>query len=63
MYRLYKEQGKGFVPKLKKLLAAGSSRSPRDLAADIGFNITNEEFWQKGIDQFSEFVKMFEKTL
>ncbi|RDE15330.1 MAG: hypothetical protein C4K48_04615 [Candidatus Thorarchaeota archaeon] len=63
MYRLYKEQGNGFVPKLKKLLAAGSSRSPRALAADIGFDITTEAFWQKGIDQFSEFVKRFEKTL
>jgi oligoendopeptidase F len=63
MYRLYKEQGKDFVPKLKALLAAGSSRSPRDLAAEIGFDITTEEFWQKGIDQFKEFVSEFEKTL
>jgi oligoendopeptidase F len=63
MYRLYKEQGKEFVPKLKALLSAGSSRSPRDLAADIGFDVTTEEFWQKGIDQFSEFVKKFEETL
>jgi oligoendopeptidase F len=63
MYRLYKEQGKEFVPKLKALLAAGSSRSPRDLAADIGFDITKEEFWQKGIDQYSEFIKLFEDTL
>jgi oligoendopeptidase F len=63
MYRLYKEQGKEFVPKLKALLAAGSSRSPRDLAADIGFDITKEEFWQKGIDQYSEFIKLFEETL
>jgi len=63
MYRLYKEQGKEFVPKLKALLSAGSSRSPRNLAADIGFDVTTEEFWQKGIDQFQEFVKMFEETL
>jgi oligoendopeptidase F len=63
MYRLYKEQGKEFVPKLKALLSAGSSRSPRDLARDIGFDVTSEEFWQKGIDQFSEFVKMFKDTL
>jgi oligoendopeptidase F len=63
MYRLYKEQGNEFVPKLKALLAAGSSRSPRDLAADIGFDITSEEFWQKGIDQFEEFIKLFEETL
>jgi oligoendopeptidase F len=63
MYRLYKEQGKEFVPKLKALLAAGSSKSPRDLAAEIGFDITKEEFWQKGINQFKEFVRQFEETL
>ncbi|MHA1930180.1 MAG: M3 family oligoendopeptidase [Candidatus Thorarchaeota archaeon] len=63
MYRLYKEQGKEFVPKLKTLLGAGSSRSPRDLAAEIGFDITTEAFWQKGIDQFDAFIKMFEETL
>ncbi|MHA1909312.1 MAG: M3 family metallopeptidase [Candidatus Thorarchaeota archaeon] len=63
MYRLYKEQGKEFVPKLKALLAAGSSKSPRELASEIGFDVTTEEFWQKGIDQFSEFVEMFKDTL
>jgi oligoendopeptidase F len=63
MYRLYKEQGKEFVPKLKSLLGAGSSRSPRDLAADIGFDVATEEFWQKGIEQSREFIKLFEETL
>jgi len=63
LYRLYKEQGKEFVPKLKTILSAGSSRSPRDLAADVGFDITTEEFWQKGIDQFAEFIKMLEDAL
>ncbi|MBD3408300.1 MAG: hypothetical protein GF411_19410 [Candidatus Lokiarchaeota archaeon] len=63
MYRLYKEEGKEFVPKLKALLAAGSSKSPRNLAAEIGFDITKEEFWQKGIEQFKEFVEVFKETL
>ena len=63
IYRLYKEQGKQFVPKMKALLSAGSSKSPRELAAEIGFDITKEEFWQKGIDQYIEFINMFEKTL
>jgi oligoendopeptidase F len=52
-----------FVPKFKALLAAGSSKSPRELAAEIGFDITTEKFWQKGIDQFKEFVNQFEETL
>ncbi len=63
LYRLYKEQGTEFVPKLKAILSAGSSRSPRDLAADIGFDITTEEFWQKGIEQYAEFIKMLEDAL
>ncbi len=63
MYKLYKEQGKNFVPRLKSLLAAGSSKSPRELAAEIGFDITKQEFWQKGIDQFAEFIEMFKETL
>jgi oligoendopeptidase F len=61
LYRLYREQGKAFVPKMKALLASGSSRSPADLAAEQGFDIRSEEFWQKGIDQAEEFLRMMEK--
>jgi len=63
LYRLYKEQGKDFVPKLKALLAAGSSKSPRDLAAELGFDITKEAFWEKGLKQAEEFLNMLEETL
>lgn len=44
LYRLYKEEGNSFVPKLKTILATGSSRSPRELAAQLGFAITDEAF-------------------
>jgi len=63
LYKLYKEQGKSFVPKLKKLLATGSGKSPRELAAELGFDITNERFWEKGITQAEEFINMFEENL
>jgi oligoendopeptidase F len=63
LYRLYKEEGKGFTPKLKALLSAGSSKSPRELASQFGYDITKEEFWQKGMKQAEEFVNMLEKTL
>jgi len=63
LYRLYKEQGKSFVPKLKRLLAAGASRSPRELASELGFDITSTEFWGKGIAQAQEFIGMLEKTI
>jgi oligoendopeptidase F len=63
LYRIYKEQGKGFVPKLRRLLEAGSSRSPADLAKDLGFDIATEEFWEKGMRQAEEFLGMLEETL
>ncbi|MCX6649386.1 MAG: M3 family oligoendopeptidase [Candidatus Bathyarchaeota archaeon] len=63
LYRLYKEQGKAFVPKMRALLAAGSSRSPTDLAKEIGIDITEEDFWRKGIQQFEAFVDQLEATI
>ncbi len=62
LYRLYREQGTSFVPKLKALLAAGSSKSPRELAAELGFDIATEEFWQKGMQQAEQFINMLEQT-
>lgn len=61
LYKVYREQGREFVPKMKALLASGSSRSPAQLAESQGFDITSEEFWQKGIDQAEEFLEMMER--
>jgi oligoendopeptidase F len=63
LYKLYKEQGKAFIPKLKKILAAGSSRSPRDLASELDFDITEEAFWEKGMEQAKEFIGILEEIV
>jgi oligoendopeptidase F len=63
LYKLYREQGAAFVPKLKNLLAAGSSKSPRDLGAELGFDITTEVFWEKGMKQAEEFINLLEETV
>jgi oligoendopeptidase F len=63
LYKLYREQGTAFVPKLKTLLAAGSSKSPRDLGVELGFDITSEVFWEKGMKQAEEFINTLEETL
>jgi oligoendopeptidase F len=63
LYRLYKEQGKTFVPKMRALLSAGSSKSPTELAKEVGFDVTSEDFWRKGIQQFEEFVDQLETTI
>ena len=63
LYQLYKEQGESFIPKLKRLLAAGSSKSPRELATELGFDITDETFWEKGMKQAEKFIDMLEENL
>jgi len=63
LYKLYREQGKSFVPKLKALLAAGSSMSPRELSKELGLDITDESFWEKGMRQAEEFINMLESTM
>ncbi|MGV9170502.1 MAG: hypothetical protein ACOC38_11250 [Promethearchaeia archaeon] len=51
------------MPKLKALLAAGSSKSPAELAAELGFDISSKEFWPKGMKQFEKFINMLEETV
>ncbi len=63
LYRLYKEQGDEFISKLKRLLAAGSSKSPHQLATELNYDITDETFWEKGMKQAKEFIDMLEETI
>jgi oligoendopeptidase F len=61
LYRMFKEEGGDFVPKLRKLLSEGSTKSPRDVAAELGFDITSEEFWELGMKQAEEFIDELEQ--
>ena len=63
LYRVYKEEGQVFIPKFKKLLSAGGSLSPVDLANIVGLDITKPAFWKLGINQIEEFINEFEKTI
>jgi oligoendopeptidase F len=63
LYRLYKEQGKAFVPKLKRLLSAGSTSSPRNLATELGFDISKEAFWTLGMKQAEEFLTQLDDLI
>jgi oligoendopeptidase F len=54
VYRRYLEEGEDFVPRYLELLAAGGSRSPEDLAAIPGLDLTDPSFWSKGLDLVRE---------
>jgi len=51
LYRMYKDEGKGFVPKYIGLLEAGGSDTPEALLKPLGVDIHQAEFWQKGFDE------------
>jgi len=63
LYQTYKKEGKKFVPKFKKLLAAGGSLSPEEIGALVGLDITKQDFWELGIKQYEAFVNEFEKAM
>ena len=50
VYGRYLEEGEAFVPRYIELLSAGGSRSPEDLAAIAGLDLTDPGFWSRGLD-------------
>ncbi len=63
LYQTYKKEGKEFVPKFKKLLAAGGSLSPEELGMIVGLDITKKDFWELGIKQYEDFVNQLENLM
>lgn len=63
LYRMYREQGREFVPKYVEMLSAGSSRSPADLFAPFGVNLEDPEFWDRGFVEVRALVERAEALL
>jgi oligoendopeptidase F len=56
LYEQYLQEGKEFVPKLKKALSAGSSLSPLKIGNIFNLNVAAPDFWNNGIKMFERFV-------
>ena len=56
LYRMYKDEGKRFVPKYLTLLEAGGSDTPESLLKPLGVDIHDPAFWQKGIEEATGLV-------
>jgi oligoendopeptidase F len=63
LYRMYKDEGKSFVPKYLALLEAGGSDSPEKLLKPLGVDIHNPEFWQKGFVEIKALVANLQKLI
>ena len=62
VYRRYQETGAEFVPSYLELLAAGGSRSPEDLGAIVGVDLTDPGFWTSGLGLIEEQLDAAEKA-
>ena len=49
VYARYEAEGEGFVPAYLDLLRAGGSRSPEELTAIVGVDLTDPGFWDAGL--------------
>jgi oligoendopeptidase F len=54
VYRAYEERGAEFVPRYLELLASGGSRSPEELGAIVGHDLTDPGFWHGGLEIVAE---------
>ena len=57
LYELYQEQGPDFVPRYLDLLASGGSESPATLLRRLDIDITQPEFWQRGLSVIRRLVE------
>ena len=62
LYSLYKEEGESFVPKYNKMLASTGCHSIEDVAATMGIDVTNPDFWRSSLKlieaEVCEFCKL-----
>lgn len=45
-----------YIHKVKEFLAAGSSDSPKNIFANLGIDISDEKFWEKGLDEIEKML-------
>lgn len=50
-------EDKAFVQNVKTFLGTGLSKSPKDIFADMGINITDKKFWEQGLNEIDQLLK------
>lgn len=57
LYEEYTQRPEGFADKYMELLSAGGSEWPHDLVARMGLDITDSNFWNKGLASFERMIE------
>jgi len=61
LYDIYQQKGEEFVPQYLDLLKAGGSEDPKDLIEKMGIDITDPDFWERGMKVLEEKVEKMEE--
>jgi oligoendopeptidase F len=56
LYQQYQKEGADFIPRYKRILAAGGSKAPMALLRSEGIDIADPDFWQGGFDVIQKMV-------
>ena len=57
LFNKYRTECASFVPKYKTFLANGGSKSPLDLAKDMGIDLNSEKFWSSSLSEVERLFK------
>lgn len=57
LYARYQEAGDAFADRYVDLLRAGGSDWPHRLLGELGVDLTDEDFWQKGLAQIEDLIE------
>lgn len=61
LYNKYETEGPSFAPKYLTMLQAGGSKTPQQLVAPLGVDLTDESFWRGALSVLEAQVAAFEK--
>ncbi|MDX1992286.1 MAG: M3 family oligoendopeptidase [bacterium] len=56
LFNLYQEEGASFIPKYLNVLAAGGNDYPEKILAQVGVDLNDPAFWNKGLDAIRSLV-------
>ncbi len=57
LYEEFTERPNGFADKYMELLSAGGSEWPHELVAKMGLDITDPDFWNKGLNSLERMIE------
>lgn len=60
LYRIYQQEGAGFISRYLTLLGAGGSASPYELVAPFGIDLDSPAFWHQGLDVLEDMITLVE---